>query len=201
MARQPLEALQTARLLANHQAFSKVVAQGLLRSLAFEALEGAHDADQVRRLWLQFDSADRRDPHVAARAALRIGAQGAPEDGRAWLRPFWDRLPELAADEREQVALALMELAAGIGVDWLPRLETSLGPSGAEPAVAAAVGFVFAERRLWGKARVLLEQAAGTPALPTRARRRAWRQLAQLARREADEPRARACEQAAAALD
>ena len=201
MARQPLEALQTARLLAKHQAFSKVVAQGLLRSLAFEALEGAHDADQVRRLWLQFDSADRRDPHVAARAALRIGARGAPEDGRAWLRPFWDRLPELAADEREQVALALMELAAGIGVDWLPRLEASLGLLGAQPAVAAAVGVVFAERRLWGKARTLLEQAAAAPTLPARARRHAWRLLAQLATREADEPRARACEQAAAALD
>ena len=33
MARQPLEALQTARLLAKHQAFSKVVAQSLLERL------------------------------------------------------------------------------------------------------------------------------------------------------------------------
>jgi HemY protein len=201
LARQPLAALQTARLLAKHEAFSKVVAQGLLRSLAFEALEGAHDADQVRRLWLQFDSADRRDPFVAARAALRIGAQGAPEDGRGWLRPFWDRIAELAADEREQVALALLELAPGIGVDWLPRLEASLAPLGTQPAVAAAVGIVFAECQLWGKARPLLEQAAGAPALPARARRQAWRRLAGLARRDGDEARARTAEQAAAALD
>ena len=34
LARQPMEALRTARLLAKHQAFSKVAAQGLLRSEA-----------------------------------------------------------------------------------------------------------------------------------------------------------------------
>jgi len=201
MARQPLAALQTARLLANHQAFSRVLAQGLLRALAFEALESAHDADQVRRLWTQFDQADRRDGHVAARAALRAGALGATEDARNWLRPFWDRLNELPADEREQVALALMDLAGGIGADWLPRLESSLATNGGEPAVAAAVGVVFAERQLWGKARRLLEQAAASPTLPARARRRAWRLLAQLARQEGDEARAQLCEQSAAALD
>ncbi|OYU98800.1 MAG: porphyrin biosynthesis protein, partial [Burkholderiales bacterium PBB5] len=69
LARRPLDALHTARLLSNHQAFSKVAAQGLLRSLAFEALDAAHDADQLRRTWLQLDSADQRDPFVAARAA------------------------------------------------------------------------------------------------------------------------------------
>ena len=69
LARQPNEALKTARLLAKHQAFSKVAAQGLLRSLAFESLDGARDADQVRRVWFALDNADRRDPVVAARAA------------------------------------------------------------------------------------------------------------------------------------
>jgi HemY protein len=201
MARQPLAALQTARLLSNHQAFSKALAQGLLRSLAFEALESAHDADQLRRLWAQFDQADRRDGHVAARAALRAGALGAADDGRNWLRPFWDGLAELPPDEREQVALALMELAGGIGIDWLPRLEAALASHGGEPAVAAAAGVVFAERQLWGKARRPLEQAAASSALPSRSRRRAWRLLAQLAREEGDEARAQRAEQSAAALD
>lgn len=201
MGRQPLEALHTARLLANHQAFSPVVAQSLLRSLAAETLESAHDVQQLRRLWQQFDHADRRDAVVASRAALRAVQLGAAEDARLWLRPFWERLPELSREDREQVALALMEAREGIGGDWLPRLEASAQAFGHESAVVAAVGMAFAERQLWGKARRLLEQAAASPTLPTRARRSTWRQLAALARQESDEERAVACERAAAALD
>lgn len=201
MAREPLDALHTARLLANHQAFSPVVAQSLLRALAGEALDSAHDAQRLRRLWSQFDSADRRDAHVASRAALRAVQLGMAEDARAWLRPFWDRLAELPREDREQVALALIEARSGIGGDWLPQLETASQSFGHEGAIVAAVGMVFAERSLWGKARRLLEQAAAAPALPSRTRRLAWRQLAALAREESDEVRAADCERAAAALD
>jgi HemY protein len=201
MARQPLEALHTARLLAHHQAFSPVVAQSLLRSLVGETLESAHDVQQLRRLWAQFDSADRRDPQVAARAALRAVQLDAAEDARQWLRPFWDRLPELARDDREQVALALIEARAGLGPDWLPRLESAVLAFGHESAVVAAVGMLFAERRLWGKARRLLEQAAASPGLPSRTRRAAWRELASLARSEGDDAQAIRCEQAASAFD
>ena len=201
MAREPLEGLHTARLLANHQAFSPVVAQSLLRSLAAEALENVHDVQQLRRLWGQFDAADRRDPIVTARAVQRAGQLKAFDEGRQWLRPFWDRLSELSRDEREQVALALIDCANGIGTDWLPRLESAAGAFGHEAAVVAAVGQAFAERQLWGKARKLLEQAAASPSLPGRTRRAAWRQLAALARQEFDEERAAACERGAAAVD
>lgn len=201
MVRQPLDALHTARLLANHQAFTPAAAQGLLRSLAVEALDGVHDVQQLRRLWEQFDAADRRDALVASRAALRAVTLGAPEDARMWLRPFWERLSELPREERDQVALALMDAVAGIGTDWLPRLESALGAFGHEPPVVAAVGAAFAERQLWGKARRLLEQAGAAPALPGRARRRAWRALAELARQDGDEDRVHACEHAAAAID
>ena len=201
MARRPLEALHTARLLANHGAFSPVVGASLLRSLACEALETAHDVQQLRRLWGQFDAADRRDAQVAARAAQRAVHLQAAEDARLWLRPFWERLPELAREDRECVALALIDARAGIGGDWLPRLESAAQAFGHETPVVAAVGMVFAERQLWGKARRLLEQAAAAPSLPSRTRRAAWRELAALARQEADEKRALQCEQAAAALD
>ena len=73
LTKQPQEALKTARLLAKHQGFSKGAALGLLRALAFESLDTARDPDQVRRVWEQFDSADRRDAFVVARAA---GAHG-----------------------------------------------------------------------------------------------------------------------------
>ncbi len=201
MARLPMEALRTARLLANHQAFSSVVAQSLLRSLAGDALEATHDPQQLRRVWGQFEVADRRDAHVACRAAQRAAQLGAADDARQWLRPFWDRLAELPREDRELVALALIDARGGIGNDWLARLESASQAFGHEAAVVAAVGMVYAERQLWGKARRLLEQAAAAPGLPARTRRAAWRQLTLLARQEGDEARALDCERSAAAID
>ncbi|MBC7734508.1 MAG: heme biosynthesis protein HemY [Bacteriovorax sp.] len=201
LGRQPQEALKTARLLAKHQGFSKVAALGLLRSLAFESLETAHDADQLRRVWLQFEGVDRRDAFVAARAAERAVALGAFDDARAWLRPFWDRLPELAADERVAVAVALASAVNGIGPEWLPRLEATAQAFPREGAVALAAGSVLAERQLWGKARSLMEQAAADVSLGAAPRRAALCALAALAQRDADDARAAQYFEAAARLD
>ena len=201
LGRQPQEALKTARLLAKHQGFSKVAALGLLRSLAFESLETAHDADQLRRVWLQFEGVDRRDAFVAARAAERAVALGAFDDARAWLRPFWDRLPELAADERVAVAVALASAVDGIGPEWLPRLEATAQAFPREGAVALAAGSVLAERQLWGKARSLMEQAAADVSLGAAPRRAALRALAALAQRDGDAARAAQYFEAAARLD
>jgi HemY protein len=201
LERRPTDALHTARLLANHQAFSSTAAQGLLRSLAIEALDSAHDADQLRRAWRGFDAADQRDPFVAARAARRAAQLQAPEDGRAWLRPLWDRLQDLGADGRAEVALALVDAVAGLGPDWLARVEAAQRAHPTEPAVQAAVGAVLAERQLWGKARRPLEMAAADPQLQARARRQAWRALARLATEEGDEARALDCLRQAAAQD
>lgn len=201
LLRRPLEALHTARLLANHQAFSSVAAQGLLRSLAVEVLDDAHDIDQLRRGWQQFDLADQRDPFVAARAARRAAALGHPGEGCLWLRPLWDRLDELGRDGRHEVAMALVDAVAGAGADWLPRVEAAQRNHPTESAVQGAAGAVLFARQLWGKARRPLEQAARDVSLGAQARRRAWRTLAALAREEADEQRAADCEHAAAEID
>jgi HemY protein len=198
---QPLEALRTARLLAKHQGFSRLAAQGLLRSLACEALEATHDLDQLRRTWMAMDMADRRDTWVAGRAARRAAALGGAEEARGWLRPFWERITELGEDEREEAALALMQALPGLPADWLPRLEGALAAFPNQPVLQAAVGAAFAERRLWGKARRLLDDAARTPQLRAVARRQVWRTLAQLAREEGDVERAAQCEHEAALID
>ncbi len=201
LERRPQDALHTARLLANHQAFSRTAAQGLLRSLALEALDAPHDADQLRRTWQQFDAADQRDPHVAARAARRAAALGAAEEGRSWLRPLWDRIETQDAEGRVELAAALADICAGLGPDWLPRVEVAQRAYPTEAAVQAAAGAVLAERQLWGKARRPLEQAAQDLSLGARARRQAWRSLARLATEEGDDERAHACHRAAAAID
>lgn len=201
LERRPLDALHTARLLANHQAFSQTAAQGLLRSLAIEVIDAAHDIDQLRRAWQQFDVADQRDPFVAGRAARRAAQVGAAEEGRAWLRPLWDRFESLGADGRAEAALALVDAAPGLGPDWLPRVEAAQRAFLTESAVQAAAGAVLIERQLWGKARRPLELAANDKQLPARARRQAWRGLARLAEAEDDALRAQACFREAAAID
>ncbi len=200
LAGDPAEALRTARMLAKHQAFSPVAAQGLLRSLAVEALDGARDTDQLQRAWQQLDSMDHLDPLVAARAARRAAGFGAHALARQWLQPSWERLAEMPRDERDAVALALARNLDGLGPDWLPRLQSAEQALPLEPAVQAVVGSAYAERGLWGKARAPLERAAVAPALAGDARREAWRRLAQLARAEGDEPRALDCERAAMAV-
>jgi HemY protein len=83
LARQPQEALRTARQLIKHQGFSTVAAAGLVRSLAFESLETVHDVDQLRRLWMSLEPVDRRDPFIAARAATVAAALGRPRRARS----------------------------------------------------------------------------------------------------------------------
>lgn len=200
LAQQPLDALRTARLLAKHQAFSKVAAQGLLRTLAFEALDGARDVDQLRMVWQQLDPADRRDPLVAARAAQCAGQLGAPDDGRGWLRPFFDDLSELQTDDRSALAHALVPVLAGCGPDWLQRLEAAQARFPRERALSYALGHALAERQLWGKARLMLEAVAEDVAMPTPARRRSWLSLAALAEQEGDDSRRARCYEAAARL-
>jgi len=200
LARQPLDALRTARLLAKHQAFSKVAAQGLLRSLAFEALDGTRDVDQLRSVWLQLDPADRRDPLVAARAAQCAGHLGAPDDGRGWLRPFFDDVGDVNADDRAELAIALVPVLAGCGPDWLQRLEAAQSRFPRERALAYALGHALAERQLWGKARLMLDTVAEDSAMPSATRRRSWLALAAMAEQEGDDARRARCFEAAARL-
>jgi HemY protein len=200
LARQPMEALKTARLLAKHQAFSPAAAQGLLRSLGCEVLSTARDVDQLKRTWRELDVADRRDVHVAAHAAGLLVGLGHPEEARAWLRPFWDHLGDLPRDERDALALALAKAVDGIGPEWLPRLEAALLASPREPAMAYAIGRALAARQLWGKARQLLEQAARDETLASTARREAWLHLAAMAEHDDDAARAAACFRAAASV-
>jgi HemY protein len=201
LLRRPLEALQTARLLAKHQGFSPLAAQSLLRSLAFEALDQALDDGQLRRVWMGFDSADRIDPWVVARAARRAMQLGQPALAQSWLWPAWEDVLQLETDEREQLSLALVACAEGLDNRWLPTVEAALARFGREPAVVVAAGITFAQRQLWGKARRLLDQAAGSEGLPAPVRRQALRTLAAIARLESDEIVANLCDRRAAALD
>jgi HemY protein len=201
MAQKPIEALQTARLLAKHQGFSQIAAQSLLRSLAIDVVCVAHDEEQLLRAWQSLDAADRRDVIVGSRAAVRARDLGRADLGRDYLLPHWSELSRMDADERSALAIALIDCIAGLGNEWLPRVEAAVASHGNEPAIVAAAGMVFAERQLWGKARRPLEQTAHTAILPGRVRRHALRRLAFIARLEGDEVRGGEYERQAAMID
>lgn len=184
LARQPVEALKTARLLAKHQGFTASAAEGLLRTLATETLDAARDADQLRTLWQNLDASDRRDPLLVAHAARRMADLGAPLEARQWLAPLWDRLSQLPAEAVDALAHALSHSLLGMEADWLPRLDASTQAALRNPGLALTLGLALSERQLWGKARGMLLSAANDLQLDLDRRRLAWAKLGQLAERE-----------------
>lgn len=186
LARQPLEALRAARLLGKHQGFAVGVAQSLMRSLCFECLDAARDADQLRQAWQQLDAAERRDPFVVARAAERMSALGQPAEARNWMRALWEDLRLRSDDERAALAQALVVSLTGLGPDWLPRLEGACAALPRDPWPVLAMAHALAELQLWGKAAQLLETSAADTRLPGRWRRLSYLRLAELAEQAGD---------------
>ena len=184
LARQPMEALRTARLLAKHQGFTPAAAEGLLRTLASETLEGARDADQMRALWVNLDVQDKRDPLLVANAARRMAHLGAPHEARQWLAPLWDQLHKQSPEAVEALAAALRDSLTGLEAEWLPRLDATTPAALRNPALALTLGLALAERQLWGKARGMLLSAANDLQLNVNVRRTAWAQLGLMAERE-----------------
>ncbi|OGB02843.1 MAG: porphyrin biosynthesis protein [Burkholderiales bacterium RIFCSPLOWO2_12_FULL_64_99] len=184
LARQPMEALRTARLLAKHQGFTPSAAEGLLRTLASETLDGARDADQMRALWVNLDMQDKRDPLLVASAARRMADLGAPQEARQWLAPLWDQLNKQSPEAIDALAAALRESLSGLEAEWLPRLDATTPAALRNPALALTLGLALAERQLWGKARGMLLSAANDLQLNVNDRRTAWAQLGLMAERE-----------------
>jgi HemY protein len=185
-------AMETARLLTKHGAFSDNAAGSLLRSLALSSLADCADTDQLAHMWAKLTEGETLHPEVARAAALRWLELGG-EPGRAlqWLMPQWQdwlQQPD-ALDEADRQGLAVVfEQALGAlppDADWLQRLEraSQQWPQQAELAYLSAC--VFMRHSLWGKAQQALERCA--PRLnDARLRRRAWVRLAELAEQRGD---------------
>lgn len=195
--RRTLEALETARLLAKHRAFSDAAAQSIVRGLATELLSGAHDPAQLLRAWAELDAAEREMPEVAIHAAQRMVAlRGDLAQARGWLLPAWERMvsqPRGLGDAlRIKMARALEAGLDSVDADWLARIETAQRNNPSDPNLQYLAGMACMKRQLWGKAQQLLMQA-GLGLQDTELYRRAWLALAELAEARGD------AEQAAAA--
>ncbi len=208
-AGQTLPALETARLLAKHRAFSPDAAVLILKGLALELIQAAHDPSQLQRAWSQLEPAERHIPDVAISAAQRLlQLQGDVALARQWLLPVWEALlrdPRAGADGLVLTKLirALEESFAAedtpSDLQWLERIEAAQRAQPRSAELQYLAGMACMRHQLWGKAQQLLSQALVQLHDPS-LKRSAWRALSALAEQRGDEPAAQQALRQAALL-
>ena len=194
MAHQTQLALETARLLAKHRAFSEVAAPGILRSLALDLVLTAYDPDQLQTVWRQLDEAERLMPEVAIEASSRmLKVGGDMELARNWLLPVWDHMlaqPGALTDAQRISLIRALEssfaMASGAPeAPWLTRIEHAQLADPADASLQYLAGMTCMRLQLWGKAQQLLQNSL--PKLQDSGlARNAWAALAELADRRGD---------------
>ena len=188
-----VDAMETARLLAKHRAFSPQAAASLLRGLAAEQIAGAYDAEQLRQIWAALGPREHAMPELALRAAQRlIDLGGDAAQARTWLAPVWDDMlaePEAFTDAQRVRLAQVLELALGeqgADADWLARIEAAQQAHPREATLQYLAGMACLQRGLWGRAQLLLAQAARSLD-DAELRRNAWRAQARMAEERGDE--------------
>ena len=192
-------ALDTARLLTKHGAFSETAAHSLLRELAVASLNEAHDSAQLQRAWDALEPPERNQPEVVLHAAQRmLKLSGEATAVMPWLTPLWNRMvqqPDSCTPAiRERVAQTLARALVMLPADpeWLASIDCARQTYPRWVELQYLAGMVCWHHALWGKAQQMLEQAA--PQLTNAdMQRQAWRTLAQLAEQKADSARAQLC--------
>jgi HemY protein len=188
-------AMETARLLAKHRAFSQVSANGLLRSLSQEWIQSASDTDQLQQVWHRLEAAERQLPEVACSAAgswLRLG--GDAEVAFEWLLPVWQQVGDEAGGLSEEQKIRMVRImengfsAAENPIDtvWLSRVERAHLNDPGDAVLQYLAGVACLHLQLWGKAHQLIRLAL--PRLPDAGlQSRAWQLLAELAQRQGND--------------
>jgi HemY protein len=190
-ARLTLQALDTARLLAKHRAFSQSAAQSIVRGLALELLNDAHDPAQLQQAWTALDDNERAMPELVVHAAARLMAlHGDAALARGWLLQVWDNMMQPGSQIGDNLRIKLIAvLEAGLDsldAAWLARIETAQLNRPRDANLQYLAGMACLNRQLWGKARQLLSQAA-LGLQDADLNRKAWRALAMLAEQREDE--------------
>jgi len=189
-------ALDTALLLIKHRAFTSEASESMIRSLVFDLIAKTHELGQMQRLWARLGEAQRQSTELAIQAAQHwLSLGGDPVVARAWLNPIWTRWQttphNLSATQQLKLIQVLDRSLKGQDSaeerEWLVWIETAQKANPSESLLQYLAGRLCQKRQLWGKAQVLLAQAA--PALSDPGlRRQAWRSLAELAEKREDLP-------------
>ena len=189
--RQTPQALETARLLAKHRAFSPEAGQSIVRGLALELLNDAHDPAQLQRAWESLDANEKAMPELVLHAASRLTAlNGDAVLARSWLLQAWDLMMQprsgIGDNLRVKMILVLESGLQSLDAGWLARIEAAQRSRPRDANLQYLAGMACLKLQLWGKARQLLTQAAQALQDAT-LHRNAWRALAVLAEQRQDE--------------
>lgn len=220
MSGETLEALEVARLLAKHRAFSPEVAGSVVRGLAMDALRDAHDLSQLQAVWSRLDTGEQAMPELILAAAARLNGLvlSAEEPGAdspdwqasdremafgllwAWTEPLWAHLETLGESQWRDFVRALEPGLPHLDAAGLGRLEQAQRQWPSNPFLQYLAGQAFKQRQLWGKSAQLLGQASHS-LQDTTLLRRTWCALAQLAEERGDDTAAQAAWKKAAQID
>lgn len=194
MARQSKLALETARLLAKHRAFSEVSAPGILRSLALDLVLTAYDPEQLQTVWAQLDASERLLPEVATLAASRLLQLGGDVGlSHTWLLPVWERMlaqPEAYSELQRIHLVDVLENSFALPAGpppalWLTRIEQAQITHPGDATLQYLAGMTCLRLQLWGKAQQWLNQSLARLS-DAGLQRNAWAALAELAEQRGD---------------
>lgn len=207
------EALEVARLLNKHRAFTPEAGRSLLRGLALDALRQAHDLAQLQAVWEKLAATEKTMPELALAAAQRANELLAQhpditDEDRlaserqvlAWLEPIWPQAGALDGNVQRRLVRVIEPALAGLDSTWLSRIERMQQEQPGNPYWQYLVGQACMRRSLWGKAAMLLGQARHGLQDPVLLRR-TWCSLARLAEERGDAAAALAAWQTAANVD
>lgn len=191
LAHQTDQALETARLLGKHHAFSPAAAESIVRGLAMELINSAYDPAQLQRIWLGLEANERAMPEIAVHAAQRLAQLGGDAiQVRAWLLPVWEHMtdpgqPALPDTQVLKLVRALEGSLQALDANWLARIESAQQANPRDARLQYLSAKACLQRDLWGKAQQLFMQSAQQLPDPL-LRASAWRHLAELAERRGD---------------
>lgn len=191
-------ALDTARLLVKHKAFSDPAAQSLVRALVLESIQSLQAPEQLVTFWDRLEATERAMPEVVLTAAGRLMRLGGSVDlAFAWLLPIWERMTQDAngiTAEQKVFLIRVMENGFSASTDaldraWLARIEAAHMAAAGDAALQYLAGVACLHMQLWGKAQQLIGQAL--PRLEDAGLlTRAWQVMAELAQRQGDDAQA-----------
>lgn len=187
-------ALETARQLTKHRAFSELAGASISRGLALEMLQTTYDPAQIQKIWATLDERERRMPDIALQAAQRLLAYGGnPAMVQEWINPVWEtattEMHSVSEVQRLQLVTVLEAVFAQtlseVDTEWLRRLESAQQQQPGEAAWQYLAGVACVRLQLWGKAQQLLKQSLSGLQDPGM-RRRAWGLMGQMAENRQD---------------
>lgn len=183
-------ALDTARLLAKHRAFSPAASASVVRGLLLASIRDARDTSSLQQFWLSLEEEERAMPEVAIPATERlIELGGDAGQARAWLLPVWEHLLAQPSPRTEihlpKLVQVLQSCLGKLDAAWLARMEAAANANPREPRLQYLAGMACVQRELWGKAQQLLTRAAPLLQDP-QLRTRAWQRLALMAEHRGD---------------